>query len=169
MAVARLVRSLFGPPPFGVCICLCVCVVYAGGRLLRGLLWSNLERVVPSSVSPVEHRERKTRPTRLSRSAPHVYSWVDPEEYLVRRCPPHAFPETPPAVDLAHSRLSYDIELTGDGRDDLLAAAPSSPSSPSSSGAGHLVGKVLSLRCGHNNLYSESERRMLLEHLALEG
>lgn len=56
----------------------------------------------------------------------------------------------------------------GDGRDDLLGnVSSSSPSS--SSGPDPILGRLLPLRCGHNMAYDESERRMLLEHLALEG
>lgn len=46
----------------------------------------------------------------------------------------------------------------GDGHD-LLGATSSGPS----------LGRLIPLRCGHNNSYGDAERRMLLEHLTLEG
>lgn len=71
-------------------------------------------------------------------------------------------------TNISPAHRSYDTELIGDGRDDLLGGVPSS-SSPSCSGPGPVLGRLLPLRCGHNMAYNESERRMLLEHLALEG
>lgn len=52
--------------------------------------------------------------------------------------------------------LRYGVGLVGEDRDDLLDNGPS-------------LGRLLPLHCGHNNAYSDGERRMLLEHLALEG
>lgn len=68
------------------------------------------------------------------------------------------------------------MEPTGGDSNGLLGVVPSS-SSPLAAGAGAgaasapgpSLGKLLPLHCGHNNAYSEGERRMLLEHLALEG
>eukprot|EP00752_Nemacystus_decipiens_P002959 g2749.t2 len=73
----------------------------------------------------------------------------------------------------------FGIELVeGDGHELLGAGVSASSSSPSaavaggggsSGGAGPSLGRVLPLHCGHNNAYGDAERRMLLEHLALQG
>ncbi|CAM9789499.1 unnamed protein product [Ectocarpus fasciculatus] len=76
----------------------------------------------------------------------------------------------------------YGIDLVGGGDgNQLLGRGVASSSSPASAvvgggegggsggGGGLSLGRVLPLHCGHNNSYSDGERRMLLEHLALEG
>ncbi|CAN0404129.1 unnamed protein product [Ectocarpus sp. 12 AP-2014] len=67
----------------------------------------------------------------------------------------------------------YGMDLVGGGDgSQLLGGRVASSSSPASAvvGDGGLsLGRVLPLHCGHNNSYSDGERRMLLEHLALEG
>ncbi|CAM9904314.1 unnamed protein product, partial [Ectocarpus sp. 8 AP-2014] len=77
----------------------------------------------------------------------------------------------------------YGMDLVGGGDgSQLLGGGVASSSSPASAvvggggssesggGDGGLsLGRVLPLHCGHNNSYSDGERRMLLEHLALEG
>lgn len=82
---------------------------------------------------------------------------------------------------------SYGIELIeGDGHEVTLLGAGTATSSSSSlpsaaapggagaggadgAGGGPYLGRVLALHCGHNNAYADGERRMLLEHLALQG
>ncbi|CAN0155003.1 unnamed protein product [Scytosiphon promiscuus] len=64
-------------------------------------------------------------------------------------------------------------ELMGTGRGRVTSSSPLSPSTLSGGGDGGggrpFLGRILPLHCGHNNSYSDSERRMLLEHLALQG
>eukprot|EP00903_Cladosiphon_okamuranus_P007648 g7416.t2 len=67
-------------------------------------------------------------------------------------------------------------ELLGGGEGGVSASSRSSPTaavgdggSGSIVGAGPSLGKLLPLHCGHNNAYGDAERRMLLEHLALQG
>ncbi|CAN0179894.1 unnamed protein product [Scytosiphon promiscuus] len=62
-------------------------------------------------------------------------------------------------------------ELMGAGRGRVASSSTLSPSTLSGGGdgGGPSLGRILPLHCGHNNSYSDSERRMLLEHLALQG
>ncbi|CAN0393863.1 unnamed protein product [Hapterophycus canaliculatus] len=63
-------------------------------------------------------------------------------------------------------------ELLGAGGVRVASSSSLSPSTLSGSGGGGdgpSLGRILPLHCGHNNSYSDSERRMLLEHLALQG
>lgn len=88
--------------------------------------------------------------------------------------PPTYVPSSPsPLFVFPCERFGVEL-VEGDGHELLGAGVTgSSSSSPAvvagGGGGGPSLGRVLPLHCGHNNAYGESERRMLLEHLAVQG
>lgn len=63
--------------------------------------------------------------------------------------------------DGSYNRVNHAVQqriglLGGTAASEVLAAEP-------------CLGRLLPLRCGHNNVYRDNERQMLLEHLAQEG